>query len=365
MDKITILKSFLNRGAQLDKGVLDLLATDDNILNQVLKIEENKLPPVITNKFLKSLSPNIKLTEDYKKLSINQLSKIVVDRYEFIKSLLVYRKELVNLISINRISEKIKQFSVIGAVSDINDVLTLEDPTGSDTFIINRELAKTIVEDEIIGIVCERQSGTNDVNYIVYPDIPLKRENNKTESLENYFFISDMNMDSPDFNQNYYKNLINWLKKQKNLKIFILGGVSSRKEDITKLLSDIHHPVELYSEESITSSPAIIQIENLQILLTHGLFLDHYNKLWGTPPDITIMNLLRKRNLNPILTPWSYNNSFLLADIPDIIVMGGVNKSTSANYKGTTILTNGSFKTEPAYWLINLQTRETFKIDFS
>ncbi|MBI2005268.1 MAG: hypothetical protein HYS80_00710, partial [Candidatus Aenigmarchaeota archaeon] len=163
----------------------------------------------------------------------------------------------------------------------------------------------------------------------------------------------------------YYKNLLNWLDEQKNLHVFVLDGISSRNEDKIKFISDIHHPTEIFPEKDLTGTYSTQQIENVKFQFFNGTFLQQYDALWQLPLDTTIINLLRKRNLNPIITPDSYNNSYLIETTPDIMVISGVGNSTYTNYKGTTVLTNGSFKTEPIYWVINLQTRETFKIDLS
>ena len=363
MDKSTVLRLILEMGAQVDEAALEALANDPVILEQLFRNKGEKLPPVITYDFLKSLSPTI--GNQHRKTSVVQLAKVLSDRYEFLRSLLTDRQELVNLISINKIGEKIKQFSVIGIVSEISDTLQLEDPTGKETFSINSESAKNLVEDEVIGVVCERRSGVNGVELVVYPDIPLKKENNKTERPENCFFISDIYMDSQDFNKTYYKNLIGWLEGQKNLNVLVLGGVSTQEEDIKQLLSDIRHPTTVYHAKNHNRTPTTVKIENVEILLSHSPFLGHYMRRWNSSPDTTVVNLLRKRNLDPVLTSESYNNSFLLERIPDIVVMSGVGIPTATNYKGTTIITNGGFNTKPVYWQINLQTRETFKIDFS
>ncbi len=361
MDKNNILRTLLNHGTQIDHDALDILAEDPNTLGYILEIGDN-LPSVITTDFLKSLS--ITAGNQTQKTSVTQLSEILNYRYEFLRNVIINKQELANLISINKINEKLKHFSVIGVVSEKNGLLTIEDTTGQTTFTIDKELAKYIVEDEVIGLNCERYGGINKVNSVIYPDIPLKKENNTIKNKESCLFISDIHMDSPEFNITYYENFLNWLQKHKDLKIFVLGGVSSRIEDINKFLVDVYHPTHFYTENNI-KSPSVIQIENLEILLAYDTFLQQYMELWSMQPNTTLINLIKKRNLNPTLTPNSYNNSFLLEKIPDIIVIGGVTKATSTNYKGMTLLTTGSFITEPIYWLIDLQTRETFKIDFS
>ena len=362
MDKSTILRTFLSLGAQVDKDALDILVANQEVLERALKTEKNKLPSVITSEFLKTLSQIALPTE---KISVNQLSLVLNYRYEFLRKILAGKTELTNLISMNKVSEKLKQFSVIGVVVSKTDILTLEDSTGQAGFLVDKESARYVIEDEVIGIVCERRGETNHVKSIVYPDIPLRKEASKYENLKNCIFISDIHMDSPKFDENHYKNLLNWLEEQKDLKIFVIGGISKKRDDITRFLSDVPTPLQIYSEETISKSLISAKVENIQIAVTYGTFLQYYMNLWSTPASTTLLNLIKKRNLNPVITPDFYDNAFLLENIPDILVVGGTGKAETANYKGTTILTNGGFLTEPIYWLINLRTRETFKIDFS
>lgn len=362
MDKPTILRMFLSHGTQVDKDALELLVANQNVLERALNIEKNKLPSVITSEFLKTLSQTALPDE---KISINQLSQVLNHRYEFLRNILADKTELTNLVSINKVSERSKQFSVIGVVVSKTEMLTVEDTTGQAYFLVDKEPAKYIIEDEVIGLVCERHGEANHVKSIVYPDIQLRKETNKSEKLENCIFISDIHMDSQKFNENYYKNLLDWLEEQKNLHIFVIGGISKKRDDITRFLSDIHKPIQIYSEETSSKSLISTKVGNIQIAITYGTFLQYYMNLWSASSSTTLLSLIKKRNLNPLITPDFYGNAFLLEDIPDILAVGGTGKAETANYKGTTILTNGSFLTEPIYWLINLQTRETFKTDFS
>lgn len=364
MDKTTILKMILSRGAQVDQGSLDFLVDNPNIVETVLKLDEKELPTVITLEFLKPLMPiGERVLDTNQKFSISQLSQVLNYRYEFLRKLLENKEELTNLISINKISEKLKEFSVIGMVSEKGYDVILEDSTGQANFALDKEKSKFIVEDEVVGFACEQYNGLFVVKNIIFPDIPLNKESKKAEGLEKCFFISDIHMDNPNFNSGCYQNLLNWLNKQENLKIFILGGISKNNEDSSKFLSDISHSI--YFSENNIKHPITKQVDNMQIMLVRDTFLQDYMKLWNSPIGETVVNLFKKRNLNPTLTPTNYTNAFLLEEIPDIIVISGTNKPTLTNYKGTTIITTGSFLTEPIYWLINLQTRETFKTDFS
>lgn len=364
MNRSDILKLFLNYGTQIDQDALEILTENKTILDDVLKIGKGKLPSVITPTFLKTISSTYSNTRP-EKLSTSDLSQIPNSRYGFLQDILIHKDELVNLISINKISENLKQFSIIGMVFEKGYTLTLEDTTGHATFEISKELGKYIVEDEVIGIVCERHDGVNEVKNVVYPDIPLEKEGKKAKDLESCIFILCMYMDAVNYNVTHYNNFLKWLGGNKNLKISILGYPSPQKEDILKIATDANHTIQFYTEKDIIKSPASVRIENINILLSHFRSVQRYVELWEMPIDTTLTSLLKKRNLNPVLTAESYNNSFLLKEVPDIIVCGGCDTAVTTNYKGTTIITCGSFNKTPVGWLIDLHTRETFKIDFS
>lgn len=355
MDKSDIIHLFLKSGAQINSAALEILLKNPQVLEKILQIDKNKLPTVITTDFLDSLSPSI---ENLGRVTVSGLTQVISYRYNFVRDIILNKSELMNLVSINKIGDKLKQFSVIGIVFEKNDILTLEDPTGQDEFKVDKELAKYIVEDEVIGAVCERVKNTNKITQIVYPDIPLKRETKNTKTTQEYLFISNLNITSQPPDITYYENFLNWAKKHKNIKIIVSGG-DNDTEDYAKILSDMPSNIEVHKE------PSKIKIEDMDILLMNNGILKDYMILWNTTIEETIINLLKKRNLDPTLRPESYNNTFLLDTIPDAIIVGDVGTPATTNYKGITIAINGNLIREPIYWIINLQTREALKINFS
>lgn len=356
MDRNAIIRTFLSSGTQISKDAFEVLNSKPEILDSLLTMQKEYLPPVITIEFLQTIhtQPTIQ-----KNISTSDTTQILNYRYEILRNIILENAQLRNLISINKITNKTKDFSVIGIVLAKDTAVTLEDTTSQAEFLFPEEHFTDIVEDEVIGLICEQKNGRNVVKNVIYPDFPLKKENTKTVSAKKCVFISDINLPGV---QMHYERLIAWLKDQKDLVIFFTGGTSGSQ--ITQAFNNIH-PTYFYSEGQIKNSPTHIRIENIDILLTQGSFLQYYSKRWDTETLATIVNLLKKRNLNPVITSENYNNSFLLENTPDIIAIVGTKAATSFNYKGTTIVTTGDFQKEPIYWVINLQTRETFKIDLS
>lgn len=354
MDRNIILKQFISRGIQINKQALDMLYDNPNLLDSVLKIDNNNLPTTITLNFLETLEEKPK-----EKTTVVREAKTVMDRYIFLRDVLSVKPELTNLMSISKINERTKDFSVIGIVVENNGKLVLEDTTGYYTFSISNDLGSHILKDEVIGAVCQFNNSVIEIKNVVYPDIPLRKEATNTKADIECIFISDIHMDSPSLNRDIYINFIDWVKSKKNLMIFLGGGISERQSDIDKLKEDIGN-TNLYFAENTTK-----QIEEVKIFSGYIPFIHQYSSKLGTTLETTIMNLLKKRNLDPTFGNKVYSNSFLLKDIPDILVLGGTGTPSLFNYKGTTVVTNGSFLAKPEYWQLNLKTRETFKINFS
>lgn len=233
-----------------------------------------------------------------------------------------------------------------------------------------------LVEDETVGVVCRK----DDIIYgekLIFPDIPLQREINKTNEEKYIFLISDIHMDSEQFRQESYEKLIDWLEKQQHkLTIFVVGDISSKKEDIAKFLSDLPSTHEMHIikgdidgdiDRDTLPNPTFVQIENVKLFLFHDKSLNEYMNLWGAPEQ-TLINLIKKRHLNPTFSLNSKiydNDPYLLDVIPDIIVAAHGHIPSVTNYKGITAVSTGSFVSQPIFWLMDLRTRETFKIDFS
>ncbi len=386
MERTEIVKKFLTKGMQITGSALDFFASNPEKADTFLS-QQPRCPSTITleiiNEALKApkagTAQNIKPYKEREKASVSDIVDFFNKRYDFLGNLLSKRLDLINLISINRVSEKVRKFSIIGMVKEkntSNKTAVVEDNTGEIELTLSETLLNQLVEDETVGVVCRK----DDIvcgEKVVFPDIPLQREINKTNE-ENYiFFISDIHMDSEQFKQKSYEKLIDWLEKQQNkLNIFVVGDISSKKEDIAKFLSDLPntHEINIIKgdidgeiDRDTLPNPVFVQIENVKLFLFHDKRFNEYMSLWDTPEQ-TLINLIKKRHLDPTFSINSKiydNDPYLLDMIPDIIVAAHTHIPSVTNYKGITTVTTGSFVSQPIFWLMNLRTRETFKIDFS
>jgi len=391
MEKEKIIKSFLEKGYQVDSKSLDFFSENPEKLDVFFEKTKNIMVPTTINlEFIKSLIEEKKEVEVLKKfefdtaeksVAVENITKYFANRYENLKKHLTGRLELVNLISINKITPKTKKFSLIVMVKEkIDRTLLIEDSTGEITVSIQDETFDQVVSDEVVGMVCEKENDIINVKKIIFPDTPFKRDIAKTQKNVYTLFISDMFLDQINNSRRILDKISNI--NYEKLYVFVLGNVSSKKEDIINffdtlpkstykifLKGDIDPPIEIRNT-SLSCLAALVKIENnIIILISNGKIFLEYKKIWKNQSSENVMlNLLKKRHLNPIFSlnkKISDEDTFIIDTVPDIFVSSNFDKPGFTNYKGTTIISNGSFLSEPIYWLINLKTREIIKMDFT
>jgi DNA polymerase II small subunit/DNA polymerase delta subunit B len=386
MEKEKIIKTFLEKGYQLDSNSLEFFF--ENPEKQeifISKIKNIRIPPTISLEFARSLIEQdvevlkiINPFKDEKPFTIESMTKHFTSRYESIKKYFIGRFELVNLISINKITPNTRKFSLIVMVKEKNgNSLLVEDFTGDTSVEVLDKTLDQIVLDEVIGIVCEQDDETITVNKIIFPDIPLKRDIPKTEKDICALFLSDIFLDR-SVNSEKILERINEIKCEK-IYVFVLGNISSNLEEIKNFFNQL--PLNSYKiflkgeidpdaevgDINFSSSAALIKIENkITILLCNGKIFSEYKKIWaGQTSENIMLNLLKKRHLNPVFElnkRISEEDSYTIDQVPDIFISSNFGNPGITNYKGTTIISNGSFLSEPIYWLINLRTRENIKM---
>jgi len=389
MERREILKAFLDSGYQLDLKSLEFLEKNPNKISNLLE----KLKPLnistVTFDIIENLTKPVefRILRDFsqkeKTYTVENFVKFFNNRYEQMKKLIIQKTNLVNLISINKISDKTKKFSLIGMVREKNledNSIIIEDGTGESKInFLEVNDFNFIVPDEVIGLVCEKQVDEIYVNKTIWPDIPLRKEIARSANEIYCLFISDFHFDSKEFKRNSYEKFLDWISKTdyRNFYIFILGDISSNKTEVKNFLDELPKQNifflkgeidEVLDLENFLNNPSIIKIQDVTIFLSHGDIFSEYMKMWNLSPENIYLNLIKKRHLNPVFdfSKKIYDEDpYFLDIVPDIFVSGHFHSPGIMNYKGTTIISNGSFVTEPIFWLINLKTRETFKLDFT
>ncbi len=387
MESKEIIETFIKKKLQPDTNVVNFfIKNPDKIQTIISHIDglENK-PTFISLGFIENIlldrGPKVEVLTTFSKpqlrYSTTELTTFLNEKYERYRKILSQRIELVNLISINRISDKIQKFSLIVMVMEKNDnELLVEDTTGKTTvyFENSTEDKNFVMEDEVIGLVCTNNGDRTVVTKIIWPDIPLRKEIARSKTETFCLFLSDMELN--EGGNEKFTRIKQTIEKfrGKNTTLFLLGDSFESQEAADKLLGILpdswmkffikgEKDTDLTVGIQTLNDPCLVKLDEVLILLSHGKFFEKHLKKLGTTADQIILNLLRKRNLNPETDYRNPSDTFFLNQLPDIVVVGHFKTPTQTNYKGTTIITNGGFSTTPTYWAVNLQTRENIKID--
>lgn len=392
MENQEIVKTFISKGFQLGPDTLNyfsnnpdkipIFLTKATLLQQRPKIVTKSVVENILGKQLANVRIMRKFEERKTPLTIEDAIQYFYDRYEKLRKILSLRIDLVNLISINKISPSMKKFSLIGMVKEKDAELKtaeLEDTSG--TAIINfpqemKDEYKMIVEDEVIGAVCTFKDNEIVVERIFWPDIPLTRQIKRSEEEIECLILSGLDFKSEKFNKHSYEKFLSFLEKKstKKVALIVLGQDLGNSDYMKGFLEKVPSNCMVFAETQLDEDtfkielPTILEIGGVKIFVDHGEFLEKYQEIFNTSPEMTVVNLLKKRHINPT---FKFNRKiykddpYMIDEIPDIVAFSHFKKPGIANYKGTTVICNGSFSTEPVYWIINLRTRETIKIDFT
>ena len=168
---------------------------------------------------IKILSSNI---IPHKRIEVKDFVTHFKNRYNFFKEILRQRKELDNLISVNKIGNT-RNFSLIGLVSskrvtkNKNIILEVEDLTGKVNILIGVDKenivkkAKEVLNDDVIGIKCSGGRELIYANDIIFPE-SFVLEKRKTEEEVYAVFISDIHVGSKLFLEEKFARFIKWLR---------------------------------------------------------------------------------------------------------------------------------------------------------
>jgi len=348
MDKSTVLKTFLEKGYQIDSETLNFFSKDDVAFKKfLLEMETKKLPSTITKEVVDTLLQNdLEIFEaklEKKPITAEDISKILLDRFSIIKKILITHLDLVNLISISKINQKTKRFSLIGVVTYVDpqsDLVIIADDTGETNLHVDKKSLDEISVNDVLGFVCEINDSIY-VKTVVFPDVPLRRNTKTLTEEKSAVFVNKITED-----------VINWINKQK-MQVYLFTFTHP------EILNDVSEQTKIVF---VGEGPTFVTLLKMfSLFLFEGSFLK--NVLLNKKIDDFLITLFKKRYFNSTLTFDKYliNNAFVLGDVPDIIVINGLNEAIQTNYKGTTLLTVD----ENTSWIINLKTREIIKLSFA
>src|SRR3989339_878261 len=216
-----IIKFCLGKGILLEREILNALNESNDIENLKIFLEKIKLltKQKVINKslfennktFLKDYSQT--LSEDSKKNFENLINNL---------GIFFQNESLNNLVSINKISGKKQNISIIGMVyskkvtKNKNMLIEIEDSTGRITILINKDKedlykkAEDIALDSIIGL---KGSGSKElffVSEIIFPEANLNER--KRADLEEYaLFLGDLHFGSKLFLKKDFLKFIDYI----------------------------------------------------------------------------------------------------------------------------------------------------------
>jgi DNA polymerase II small subunit len=153
-------------------------------------------------------------------------TKLFVDRYHVLRKLLQsQRREMVNVMPISRIKHGVmKEVQIIGIVKDVRTtvnghrLIEIEDETDTVTCIALKtnhetvQMANEVVFDEIIGVKghLSKNGDLVIINSIVFPEISIQHEKNKSEVPVFAAFLSDIHIGSKMFMESEWQAFLRW-----------------------------------------------------------------------------------------------------------------------------------------------------------
>ncbi len=192
-----------------------------DFFNESSKVKEEVILKIEKKPFFSDIKILSSEVIPYRKIEVKDFITHFKNRYNLFKDVLKERKELENLVSINKIGNN-RSFSIIGLVSskritkNKNIILEVEDLTGKISVLVNQDKenltkkAREVVCDDVIGIKC---SGSRDFIYandFFFMDAFL-HEKKRTDEEIYALFISDIHLGSKYFLKEKFEKFTDWI----------------------------------------------------------------------------------------------------------------------------------------------------------
>jgi len=303
--------------------------------------------------------------------TLSDFTNLFKDRYERLYQLLKKRQEMRNAIPIKNAQRREGDVSVIGIVNEIRRgknshiLIEIEDESDSATIYIPDDLidiASTIVEDEVIGIVGKGgRGGLIIARNIIWPDIPVNKKKHYADEDSYIAFVSDIHIGSKTFLEKEWKKFIKWINGEvgserqrevaRNVKYIIMPGdivdgvgiypgqendleiediygqyealakeMSRIPEDIKIIMQPGNHDAvrpalpqpafgkevqDIFSDMNIifAGNPCYMQIGEVDVLSYHGQSLQDFSTRIGVnqnDPATIMKSMLQRRHMAPI-----------------------------------------------------------------
>lgn len=354
--------------------------------------------------------------------SIDDFIAYFRDRYTRMSRLLrtPSKEPYVDLADINRsVGERVKIIVAISGKMTTkkgNAFFEVEDLTGSFKAIVTQndpklfQKAKGIVNDDIVAFTGKVMEPFMIVEDILWPDIPITREQKRADVDLATVYLSDIHFGSKQFVERYFANFLKWINgggpetelagKVKYISIAgdVVDGIgiypNQEKElaikDIEKqyqmfddfveglpdhievIVSPGNHdavrrgePMPAIGKDLIKSdvirvgNPSVVLIEDLKHIIYHCTSMDsmiaNVPGMSYTKPEKVMVEYLKRRHLSPIygenpIIPEQVDY-LVIEEPPDILHGGHVHKNGYASYRGTIVINSGTFQSQTEFQL--------------
>ncbi len=348
---------------------------------------------------------------------LSDFSKLFEYRYRELTQKLRNRREVRNILPIKKINNA-RDVRLVGIVNEVRKTsqghhfIEIEDETGVAPLLALKgdpamQMAETVVQDEVIGIVGKMsKKGTVIIQNILRPDISVRRKKNGSGEPVWAAFVSDIHMGSNTFLEKEWKKFLRWLGSDaKAVKYLVIPGdivdgigiypdqekdlkikdvykqyevLARQMEEIPDHISVImqpgnHDAVRLAepqpaldkdirnlfpSNVRFVGNPCYFSIHGVEVLAYHGQsivdFATNVPSYDQSRPMEIMKGMLQRRHLAPIyggVTPLApERRDYMIIDrVPDIFVTGHVHVTCIDNYRGVTLINASAWQSQTGY----------------
>lgn len=317
----------------LTEEELDKLKKIDSLVLKISHLKRIRLPEIKVNK--------LDYVDDV--IHVSDFTELYLERYHKLKEIILDKLDENEVSSIDKLSSG--KASVVGMVRKIKEKeVIIEDNTGK----ISLKTDDDFIKDEVVGVkgkvIINKDETIMYPDKIIYPDVPLKKQINKTEEDIKGMFVSKVTEKVIDIVDAKNIDYLFSIEKTDQL---------SKLEIPCVVLDDKYtNDVNIKYVKDMTR----LMVEPIKIVMHDGKEINKIMRDKGYDQVEVMLKLLKRRHLNPQKLG-KHKDKFFLDDIPDIIHVKG--EDTMVNYKGVTMVSTGKNKC----YIINFKTRDIKEIE--
>jgi len=326
-----VAEEFFKKGILLSPGLKGKIKPEE--MEEIIAKFDKRKTVLTEEDYCLIKGGEVRVLEEYKKgQEIKRITNFVSfynKRFEFLREILEEKLEAEKVTSINKLNYG--EATLIGMVRNKKENgFALEDSTGS-VFCLSDE---KVLEDEVLAVKGKFDKKEFCVEKTFYPDIPLNKKVNVTES---------------DCFVHFTKKL-----SQKPSRVSYIFTFEVEPEILEGLGSWVITKRGVKGQRRLgVSLPSLVEIGGIKIFVFEAEYLEEIKKkLEMEDEKRLIVSLLKRRHLLPFV--YMDNDPYLLREIPDIIFFTGWKESFFLNYKGVSVVSVSGDKG----FMVNLKTRE-------